>query len=269
MATWHAGCGGGRAKGASGWPGLRLVLGLWLIWIVQAIQPLHAHEVDAGAPRGTFHAEAPGTPGGIAEVLDRSQRMRLAALREAEPSPESVEVIRASFNAVMAAWPRAPQVTLLVTRAPVIAESLLGRVIVASEALAGLPEAQRRFVLAHELGHVIEGHWARMGLLYRKHVPGAVDPEHTQAVAHVLGREASALAHEQELAADAFGLRLILGMGHEVGDALAAFRCFGALPDTATHPGTRKRVAHLHALMASPALSSPTTAGVVGVGPQP
>lgn len=255
MATGHAGRGGSRwGRGAEGLA-LRVVLGMLLGLAVQTTRPVQAAEADAGRSPETFHAEAPGTLSGISEVLDRSQRLRLAALREAEPAPEAVEVIRASFVAVMAAWPRAaqaPQVSLLVTRAPVIAESLLGRIIVASEALAGLPEAQRRFVLAHELGHVIEGHWERMGLLYRKHVPGVVDAERTNAVAHQLGREASGLAHEQELAADAFGLRLILSMGHEVGDALGAFRCFGALPDTATHPGTRKRVAHLHALIADP-----------------
>lgn len=211
----------------------------------------HGHEHDPGHAAPAVQPAAPeAAHTSIVAVMDRSQQQRLAQLRSAEATPEAVAVIRASFEAVLAAHPQAPEVSLVVTRAPVIAESLLGRIIVASEALAGLPEGQRRFVLAHELGHVVEGHWARMGLLYQKHIPGVVEARHTDAVAHLLGREASALAHQQELAADAFGLRLIEALGHGVEDAMGAFRCFGALPDTATHPGTRKRVAHMMSLKA-------------------
>lgn len=197
---------------------------------------------DGPAPEPSAHER-------IDAVMARSQRQRLDELSRLPAEPEAEDLIRASFQAVLAVAPTVPpDLALRVVRAPVVAESLLGRVIVASEGLASLPEAHRRFILAHELGHVMEGHWRRMGLLYLKHIPGRVEPALTEAVAPALGREASGLAHEQELAADAYGLQLIEALGHGPEDAVAAFRCFGLLPDTATHPGTRKRMAHLRML---------------------
>lgn len=203
----------------------------------------------AGRPAAAEPPAASATEERIDAVMARSQRQRLDELSRLAPDPEAEALIRASFQAVLAVAPTVPpDLALRVVRAPVVAESLLGRIIVASEGLASLPEAHRRFILAHELGHVMEGHWRRMGLLYLKHIPGRVEPAHTEAVAHALGREASGLAHEQELAADAYGLRLIEALGHGPEDAVAAFRCFGLQPDTATHPGTRKRMAHLRTL---------------------
>jgi predicted Zn-dependent protease len=64
-------------------------------------------------------------------------------------------------------------------------------------------QAEQVFILAHELGHVVQGHQAEMGAVFQKWVPGAVVQDHTDAVAPMLGREASGLAHRQEFSADA------------------------------------------------------------------
>jgi predicted Zn-dependent protease len=131
---------------------------------------------------------------------------------------------------------------------PVIAECLLGHTIVANELLAEVPEAVRLFLLAHEIGHVVLGHWQQVEQLYMKHIPGEVVQQRTDAIAGLLGREASQLSHEQELAADEFAMRKLHSLGYDVDDVIGAFTQFGMQMDTATHPGTRKRVAHLRAM---------------------
>lgn len=181
----------------------------------------------------------------IEAVLERSHAERLARFETASEFDPRVAVVRASFARLIAAVAPAAEIELRVVTGPVMAETLNGQVIVANAALAQWPEGQRLFVLAHELGHVRHQHWSRMGLLFRQYIPGAVAPESTDPVAAVLSREASALAYEQELDADAYAFKVLQRMGIGFDAALGAFMNHGVQPDTATHPGTRKRVAHL------------------------
>ncbi|MBC7733632.1 MAG: M48 family metalloprotease [Bacteriovorax sp.] len=136
-------------------------------------------------------------------------------------------------------------IELRVIRREVIAQTLHGDIVVANEALADLPEGERLFVLAHELGHVVLGHWEQMVQVYRKWVPGTVTQQQTDGVAQPLGRDASTLSHRQEFEADAFGLRAVRMLGLSDQNAVAAFMDLGMRNETATHPGTRKRVAAL------------------------
>jgi Zn-dependent protease with chaperone function len=134
---------------------------------------------------------------------------------------------------------------------PVTAESLHGHIVIANESLADVAEGERVFILAHELGHVVSGHWLQMGLLYQRWIPGEVIPENTNPIAGSLGREASALAHRQEFEADAFALQALKALGRTPEDAFSTFLHQGVSNDTATHPGTRKRVASLRQSLAS------------------
>lgn len=181
----------------------------------------------------------------IEGVLERSHAQRLESFEPASNVDPRVAVVRASFERLRAAVVPAADVELRVVTGPVMAETLAGRVIVANAVLAEWPEGERLFVLAHELGHIEHQHWSRMGLLFRQYIPGAVAPASTDPVAAALGREASALAYEQELDADAYGLKLLQRLGHDFNAALGAFMHHGVQRDTPTHPGTRKRVAHL------------------------
>lgn len=183
----------------------------------------------------------------IVDVLRRSQDMRLQAQPLADVDGGRTATVQRSFQILLQALPEPPSVELRVTRGAVLAETLHGHIVVAHESLAGMPETARLFILAHELGHVVMQHWLRTALLYQKWVPGEVTPERTDAVAAPLGREASALAHAQEFAADAFAARLLRGLGRGDDELLAVFRHLGAVHDTATHPGTRKRIASLRA----------------------
>ena len=139
-------------------------------------------------------------------------------------------------------------VELRIVRAEIVAETLQGHIVVVNEALGDWPQSEQLFVLGHEFGHVLLGHWAQLGTLYRKWVPGPVTQPHTDAVADALGHGASALAHRHEFEADAFALHRVCALGGSVHDVVAAFMRTGARSDTATHPATRKRVAALRAV---------------------
>jgi predicted Zn-dependent protease len=129
----------------------------------------------------------------------------------------------------------------------VIAETLHGHIIVANESLADLPEGERLFLLAHEIGHVAGQHWLQLGMVYKRWVPGDVTPEATDPVAAQLGREASGLSHRHELEADLFALHTLERLGMPTDVAFSSLRLMGLQQDTATHPGTRKRLASLRA----------------------
>jgi predicted Zn-dependent protease len=129
-----------------------------------------------------------------------------------------------------------------------LAETLLGRVVVANAVLAQRPQAEQLFILAHELGHVVQGHQDQMGQLFLKWVPGAVVQEHTDAVAPMLGREASGLAHRQEFSADAFALRTLCAMGYAREEVVALFVRMGLNQATATHPAGSRRMLALRAV---------------------
>ncbi len=185
----------------------------------------------------------------IIDVLRRSQQQRLDALTPA-PSGARAQAVRDSFDKLCRLLKLEVKVELLVITGATTAETLHGHTIVANESLAELPEGERSFILAHELGHVVNDHWQQMGGVYRRWIPGEVTPSQTDPVADMLGRDASGLAHRQEFEADAFGLQALRALGWPPEVALAAFLRQGVQHDTATHPGTRKRVASLRAAIA-------------------
>ena len=184
----------------------------------------------------------------IVDVLRRSQQQRLDALKPAVDGPRA-QAVRRSFEVLAKTLAPLPAIDLHVISGPVLAETLHGHIIVANESLADLPEGERLFVLAHEIGHVKQQHWLQMGLVYKRWVPAEVTPEKTDPVAASLGREASVLAHRHEFEADAFALQTLLGLGLSSDVAFSSLRLMGLQQDSATHPGTRKRLASLRAAL--------------------
>lgn len=188
---------------------------------------------------------APAAAESIQQVLARSQQLRLEQVVTVAADDARALVIRQSFERVLAQAEGVVRVELQVVTGPVVAETFHGSTIVANVSLADLPEGERAFILAHELGHVAHAHWATVNQVYAKHIPGEVLQSATDAVAGLLGREMSALSHQQEFEADAYGLRTLQRMGWGVDTALATFTRAGVQFDTATHPATRKRMASL------------------------
>jgi Zn-dependent protease with chaperone function len=180
----------------------------------------------------------------IIDVLHESAQRRLDTMPLAPDGPRA-QAVRDSFELVRRAVAPELMVELRVVSGSTVAETLDGRVVVANEALADAPAGVRLFVLAHELGHVRQGHWRQVGDLYKRFVPGEVVPENTDGVAGSLGRAASTQAHRHEFEADAFALRALRALGHTPDEAYAALRHQGLQQDSATHPGTRKRLASL------------------------
>ncbi|MEJ8823629.1 M48 family metalloprotease [Variovorax humicola] len=209
---------------------------LLMMWMVLA----------CGAARSDEERPTPDIVG----VLQISQQKQLDALTPADATSARAVKVRESFEKLLRSLhnPVLSQVELRVVRDDILSETLQGRIVVANVGLADLPEGERVFILAHELGHVMLDHWSQMGLLYAKWVPGPVVQQHTDAIADRLGRDASALAHRQEFEADAFALSTLRALGLPDQHVVAAFMDLGWRNDTATHPGTRKRLAALRAL---------------------
>lgn len=202
-------------------------------WIVPLTLLLAAHAAHGGE--------------GIVAVLARSQMDRLAHMTGVDPASTPARTVRTSFANLVHALGTLHPIELRVIGGEVVAETLQGRIVVANESLAALTEGERTFILAHEVGHIELRHWEQTEHLYQKWVPGAVTPDQTELVAALLGRDASGLSHRQELEADAYGLRALHLLGLPAHDALTAFMRLGLSQDTATHPGTRKRLASLRA----------------------
>lgn len=188
----------------------------------------------------------------IAQVLERSQRMQFDSLAALQVETDSAEarIITASFEELLTKVGTPVAVELMVVRGPLLAVCLMGRVVVANASLADMSEAERQFILAHELGHVSHGHWGQLGRLYQKYIPDEVVPQKTDAVAGVLGREASQMAHDQEYEADAFAHDVLRRMGRPGDTAVRLFHRLPLVKRTATHPGTMERLAHLRSLQA-------------------
>jgi Zn-dependent protease with chaperone function len=198
-----------------------------------------------------FVSHAPTCAEDINDVLVRSQQRRLDEIAKPSTDTERVAKLRASFEKLRASVSSSVVVELRVVAGPVLAEALMGRILVVNQSLADVDEGERSFVMAHELGHIVHGHWPKLVALYKKHIPGEVHQAQTDAVAPVLGREASELSHEHELQADAFAVRALVALRLSSDSAMAALVRQGVQHDTATHPGTRKRVAQLRMLVAA------------------
>ena len=182
----------------------------------------------------------------ILSVLARSHESRLKSLAEHKARGERAAVLQRDFARLLERLPNRPSdVSLLVVEGPVIAETLAGHVVVVHAGLADANEGERLFMMAHELGHVVMSHWAELGTVYHRHIPGGVNQRDTDAVASVLGREASRLVHGHEYAADAFAWRTIRDMGYGMDNAAAVFHMMPNMGDTPTHPASRKRLAAL------------------------
>ena len=184
----------------------------------------------------------------IAQVLQRSQQMRLEQLPEVPATEAAAAALHASFQRLQAFSAGAADAELRVVAVGAVAETAQGRVIVMNVVLGALPEICRLFLIAHELGHVTNGHWSQRIALYRQFIPGEVVQAQTDAVAPQLGRAASMQSQQQELDADAYAMRTLLDMGYSREDLLDMFFRLGNHGATATHPSTGKRLAQLRAI---------------------
>jgi hypothetical protein len=200
----------------------------------------------------------------IEQVLDRSQMMRMAQRPGADARSPAALLVRHSLQRLVAlAGTDAPAVELVLLGGDLFAEALLDRLgIAVSEAVGDLPEGERLLLLAHDLGHVRLAHAHALKALYRTYIPGEVRPETTNSISAVLGQQAHTLSHRHELEADAYGYALVRTLGFGIDNAFALLTRQGMQHDSATHPGTRRRIAQLRMLEESLAQQALTAADV-------
>ena len=196
-----------------------------------------------------WQASALAQQQGIVQVLVHSQQMRLQQRPLADSSSAASQRLRTSFERLQRLLPSARDVRLDILQGELFAEALLGeRAVVASEAVGELPEGERLMLLAHELGHLALGHAQALGALYLRFIPGEVKPETTDPVARELAESAHALSHQQEFDADAYGFTQLRALGFGLDSAWSMLTRQGVSFDSATHPGTRRRIAQLRSL---------------------
>lgn len=190
----------------------------------------------------------------IAQVLQRSQQWRLQQRAAPDLQSAAAARVRASFERLKQLDPRCADVQLKIVGGDLFAEAVFGeRTLVVSESAGELPEGERLLMLAHEMGHLMLGHWGALSALYRSHIPGEVRPETTDPVARQLSVEAQSLSHRQEFEADSYGFALVRKMGFGLDNAFGLLTRQGLQFDTPTHPGTRRRLAQLRVLEAQTA----------------
>jgi len=128
--------------------------------------------------------------------------------------------------------------------------------------LCGQNADRLAFVLAHEMAHILEGHAMQrmVGSAVIKTASRAnVIPKAAVGALGKLGTQflEKAYSRQQELAADALGLRLTLAAGFDGQAAVAVFEKLAALEQPSglskyfsTHPEAQERIARLRQLLA-------------------
>lgn len=183
----------------------------------------------------------------IVAVLERSQATRLASFAPVTAS-EHAAVVRRSFETLATRLDLRDRLELRVVSGELAAECLHGRIVVANQSLADLPEPARLFLLAHEIGHATLGHWQQMIELYATRVQGILGAPVARPAESEFLLDASHLSRRHEFEADAFAYAALRPLGYGFTDVVGALTAFGMQRDTATHPGTGKRIAHLRSL---------------------
>lgn len=120
-----------------------------------------------------------------------------------------------------------------------------GRTVVLSIRMARLNEAQRFFILAHELGHVQLKHRAAFSSFVAR-VLGSTSDE--QALRAGIESGLSAVSHQAEFEADAFAARTMRGAGQDPEQAARLFDTLGEGEDNRTHPAAGKRARAIRAI---------------------
>lgn len=188
----------------------------------------------------------------IVDVLQRSQMARVAQHGTADADSVAATRVRSSFARVQALLPgpaASPPVELVLVGGDLYAEALFGRRAMAVSASVGeLPEGERLMLLAHEMGHLVLGHWGALSRLYLDLIPGEVRPETTDPVTRQLSAQAHALSHRHEFEADRYGYMVVRRLGFGLDNASGLLLRSGLHFDSPTHPGTRRRLAQLRAV---------------------
>lgn len=167
-------------------------------------------------------------------------RDSIVAIKAAE-DPRS-QLLQVEFTALLKLTGVTTPVRLIVTKSSLIAQAFPGRVVAVNLEIAGVPKAQRTFIMAHELGHVLMDHFGSL-----LHVID--DQERALAVLGLADAIAlnslSLLSHSNEFSADTFASNCVLKLNLSVSDAIKFFEPFESQPESSSHPAVAERLRRL------------------------
>ena len=163
------------------------------------------------------------------------------------PSTEDprAQLLQNEFSALLKAAGVTEPVKLVVTTSDLIGQAFPGRVVAVNIQVAQVSKAQRTFILAHELGHVLMEHFGAVLLLLDKHETSS----QTFVVDQAFVREnITPMSHLSEFAADEFAGKCLLKMNLSISDAAKFFEAYESSPENASHPAMSERLKRLLAL---------------------
>lgn len=183
----------------------------------------------------------------IVQVIVRSKNQDLAQLQDIDSSEENFKILKKSVNDVMSVQRDDLKIELKIIKSlhSLVATNMLGHVLVLNENLMQFTEDERRFIIAHEIAHLAHKDWDVLLKTYKYFIPGRVTQEQTDKIASALGSKLSQLSYDWEFNADLSAFETLVRMGIELPAAkAAAIAVIGKVivRDTATHPGTTKRI---------------------------
>jgi len=176
-------------------------------------------------------------------------------LEKATPSDdtEAARIITESFQAAMAARGAGIAVTLHITHDGLGGESALGNVVLVDDSLAALPEDERVFEIAHELGHIDLGHFERMIALFQQYVGDSTDDHYIARTLNVHADDLSPALQALEYEADAYGQALVSKVPGALDGGIHTFQRNVFRRGDFSHPSPRERMLKLEAALAEPA----------------
>jgi predicted metal-dependent peptidase len=131
-------------------------------------------------------------------------------------------------------------------------EAVLGQIVMVNEALAALPEDEREFEIAHEIGHIDLKHLDRMIDIFRHYV-GTITDDHL--IARTLNAHIDELSPELqglEFEADAYGQALLQRIPGAVEGGIHTFQRNVFRRGDYSHPASRERMLKLQASLDTP-----------------
>lgn len=178
----------------------------------------------------------------VPSVLSQWQQARLEQCPAIDADRGVAQRLRADFDKVLAAAPELASTPFRVSDCPVIAQVRAGVVVVSTQ-LAGLPEKERLFVMAHELGHVAHGDWQRVAQRYVDYVGVVQTFDEVVEKMKQVNSEINDMSRAGEFDADEFALEVLKKAGYPATEAATSFlRRYRDQPESDTHPAIRARL---------------------------
>lgn len=174
----------------------------------------------------------------VDRLVDQLENSRSACHDVAPDHPRRL-LIEADIERFRAAVPVPEGVSFDVADCRMDGFVIEGRTVVLSVRMARLNEAQRFFIMAHEIGHVRLAHRAAMSSFVASVVRSTGDDESAARAGIESGL--SAVSHQAEFEADAYAVRSMRAAGLDPEQAARLFDSLGDRGDNRTHPGAARR----------------------------